>query len=398
MKILYLECYMGAAGDMLMAALSELLPEPEKFFQIMNGLGLSQVCVYDEKIKKSGITGTLMHVTIGGTEEEEHRAGHDIHKHEHHTHNHYRQIEHLIMHLPLSEQVRRNAAAVYRMLGEAEAAVHDTELEQIHFHEVGTYDAVADIVGVCLLMEMIGADRILASPVNTGRGQVRCAHGVLPVPAPATAKILEGVPTYAGDIESELCTPTGAALLKYFVSEFIDRPLMKICETGYGFGKKEFEVLNCVRAFLGDSMERGANHKIAQLACNVDDMTGEAIGFAAEILFEQGALDVFTIPIQMKKSRPGQMFVCLCEVQDSEKMAKLFLKHTTSFGVRQSIVDRYQMLPSFEREETCYGSVRVKKGSGYGMTKEKAEYEDISACAKKNGVSLDAVLKALFDK
>ena len=185
--------------------------------------------------------------------------------------------------------MKADAKAVYALIAEAESKVHGHPVEQIHFHEVGTMDAVADVVAVCILMEMIDADSITASPVHVGSGSVRCAHGILPVPAPATALILSGIPTYGGQVQGELCTPTGAALLKHFVSSFGDRPVMAVEAIGYGMGKKDFERANCVRAFLGESA--GSRDRIVKLECNLDDMTGEAVSFAMQALLKAGALD-----------------------------------------------------------------------------------------------------------
>ncbi len=294
MKTLYLECAMGAAGDMLMAALLELIPDKQAFIEKMNGLGLPGVHVETEQAVKCGITGTHMKVTVNGEEEESqdvhaHHHGHDHeHHHEHdHDHDHSRHhhatvadIEGIIDGLDVSEKVKADAKAVYALIAEAESRVHGHPVSEIHFHEVGTLDAVADVVGVCLLMEAIGAEKIAASPVHVGSGHVRCMHGILPVPAPATALILTGIPTYGGQVQGELCTPTGAALLKHFVSSFGNRPVMATAAIGYGMGKKDFERANCVRAFLGES--EGAREAITKLECNLDDMTGEAVGFAME--------------------------------------------------------------------------------------------------------------------
>jgi uncharacterized protein (TIGR00299 family) protein len=302
-------------------------------------------------------------------------------------------IEHLIFHLPLSEKVRTDVQQVYQLIAEAESHAHNAPIEQIHFHEVGTMDAVMDIVGVCMLIDEIAPEKILASPVHVGSGQVRCSHGILPVPAPATAYILQGVPMYGGAIKGELCTPTGAALLKHFVQEFGSMPIIKIAKIGYGMGKKNFEAANCVRAFLGEVETKAG--EIIELICNLDDMSDEAIGFAQEILFENGALDVYTTPIGMKKSRPGTMFTCMCRLSQRDEMIALMFRHTSTLGVRVNTYQRYMLDRREETVDTEFGPVRVKKSSGFGSEKAKFEYEDLAKIARTNDLSLDEVKKRI---
>ena len=415
MKTLYLECAMGAAGDMLMAALLELIPDKQAFIDQMNGLGLPGVHVAAEPSVKCGITGTHMQVTVDGEEEEsedvhehhphdhEHPHDHDHHhEHEHHHHDHDHEHHHhhasaadidaVIEGLSVSDQVKKDAKAVYALIAEAESKVHGRPVSEIHFHEVGTMDAVADVVGVCLLMELIGAEQIAASPVHVGSGHVRCMHGILPVPAPATALILTGVPTYGGQVQGELCTPTGAALLKHFVSRFGDRPVMIAEAIGYGMGKKDFERANCVRAFLGESA--GEREAVTKLECNLDDMTGEEIGFAMVRLFQAGALDVYTQAIGMKKSRPGVLLSVICLPEDADHLAAEMMKHTSTLGIRRQDMSRYVLARRMETVETSYGPVRVKVASGMGVEKAKAEYDDLAALAEKHGATLNAVRKA----
>ena len=424
MKTLYLECGMGAAGDMLTAALLELLPDRDAFLAEMNALGLPGIHVETEEMVKCGITGTHMKVTVNGKEEVSEDVPDHIHEHDHehhhndehgHDHHHDHEYEHthghdhdhdhehshdhhhasvsdiygIIDSLAVSDHVRTDAKAVYQLIAEAESRVHGHPVDQIHFHEVGTMDAVADVVAVCMLMEKIGAEQILASPVHVGSGYVRCMHGVLPVPAPATALILEGIPTYGGAVRGELCTPTGAALLKHFADSFGDRPVMVTTAIGYGMGKKDFERANCVRAFLGecsDPLER-----IVKLECNLDDMTGEEIGFAMERLFAAGARDVYTQGIGMKKSRPGVMLNVICAPDDADRLAAEIMKHTTTLGIRRQGMDRYFLRRHIETAETTYGPVRVKKASGMGVEKSKAEYDDLAALAVRNGVPLKEI-------
>ena len=400
MRLLYFDCQMGAAGDMLTAALYELLDEEGRkiFLDRMDAAGIPGVKITAEPAVKCGITGTHMKVTVDGIEEEPDVAvgdSHgDSHEHEHsHHHRSLHDIEHIIYDLKLPESVKKNAVSVYSLIAEAESHAHGREVHEIHFHEVGTMDAVADVVSVCLLLDMLSPDKIIASGINVGSGHVHCAHGILPVPAPATEYILKGVPIYSGHIKSELCTPTGAALLKHFAASYSEMPLMRIEKTGYGCGKKDFEQANCVRAFLGDS--EGSGDTVAELTCNIDDMTPEAIGYAMEILFEAGALEVYTLPAGMKKSRPGILLNVLCREDDREKILKLIFKHTTTIGVRENISRRYTLNRRIEKKDTVYGPVRLKVSEGYGVTRSKWEYEDIIRIADEQGSSIEDVIKEI---
>ncbi len=404
MRTLYIDCGMGAAGDMLTAALLELLPNPDDFINELNALGIPGVVLKKEPSVKCGITGTHISVTVNGEEEESHDHHHDEHTHEHdhnhdgHIHHHHHSslndIEHIVReHLALPEKVQDDVMAVYKLIAEAESHVHGVEVSEIHFHEVGTMDAIADITAVCMLMNRIGADEVVVSPIHVGSGQVKCAHGVLPVPAPATAYILRDVPIYGGAVRGELCTPTGAALLKHFATGFGNMPAMKLQGTGYGMGKKDFEAANCVRVMLGET--QSAEDEICELSCNVDDMTGEAVGFAMDRLFEAGALDVYTMPIGMKKSRPGILINVMCRKKDKEAVIKAVFKHTTTIGIRENTLNRYVLDRRIEDVKTPYGTVRCKVSSGYGVERRKYEYDDVSRIAKENNISIQDVFSAI---
>ena len=289
--------------------------------------------------------------------------------------------------------MKTDAKAVYKLIAEAESAVHGVPVTEIHFHEVGTLDAVADVTAVCLLMEKLSPDKILSSPVHVGSGQVRCAHGILPVPAPATARILQGCPIYGGAVKGELCTPTGAALLKYFVNSFGEMPVMSLSAMGYGMGRKDFEAANCVRAMLGETEE--LRDCMYELNCNVDDMTAEQIGYALEMFFQEGAVEAFTIPIQMKKSRPGTLIRVLCREEKKERLIRSIFRHTSTAGIREMKVGRSVLNRKVTEEETPYGTVRRKEYSGYGIQRFKYEYEDLARIAREQKTSLEEVLKEL---
>lgn len=420
MNTLYIEAKMGAAGDMLMAALYELVDEKIKFITQMNSIFGNAVSVLPDTSTTCGITGTHMEVKIN-TLEHSHHHHHSRHhsssshssrqteKNEHTSYT-YPQLLEKITALPIPEDVRRNALAIYRAIGEAESKVHNTAIEQIHFHEVGTLDAIADVVGCCLLFSYLHADRIIASPIHVGNGTVVCAHGELPVPAPATAELLKGIPYYTGDIPTELCTPTGAAILRHFVTEYAQMPVMDIDRIGIGIGTKELPVANVIRIYSGtlteDTREIPENHTVSaseapsedfpsnaddtilDLSCNMDDMTGEALGYAMDLLLDAGALDVYYSPVYMKKNRPGILLHCFCEETEKEKFISLIFRHTTTRGIRFQHFERVKLTSSFEEVKTPYGTVRNKISSGYGVTRSKYEYEDLKKIADKQKISL----------
>ena len=488
MKTLYIECAMGAAGDMLTAALLELMPDKEAALAKLNAMGIPGVVFEAEPSAKCGITGTHMRVLIHGEEEEsvpcghthahedhhEHNHAHEHHhehdhvhehhyEHDHHVHTHAHahvqedahchdsdahdhahhhahdahhhahhgmaEIRSLIAELAVSETVKEKALAVYQSIAEAESRVHGAEVDQIHFHEVGSMDAVADVTAVCLLMELLAPEQVIVSPIHVGSGTVLCAHGRLPVPAPATALILEGMPIYGGNVQGELCTPTGAALLKTFADSFGPMPPMTVAKTGYGMGTKNFEQANCLRAMLGASFtmngtgskmqtvqdaegentgSRGAAGKdtetenpagregrITEISCNLDDMTGEDIAFAAERILQAGALDVFTESIYMKKGRPAVKLTVLARPEDEERLAGEIFRHTSTIGVRIHTDRRYELARRSEQRKTPLGTIEVKISEGFGVRKEKIEFASLKEIAETSGKRLAEVRAAL---
>ena len=441
-----------------------------------NSAGIPGVHVSLDPSVKCGITGTHLTVTVNGTEEKEgghshsHEHSHHDHQHDHahdhsHSHDHHHDhshrslhdIHHIIDDLKLPEAVRTDILAVYRLIAEAESKAHDKPVSEIHFHEVGTMDAIADIASVCLLLHKLAPDQIIASPIHVGSGQVKCAHGILPVPAPATAYILKDIPIYSCSIQGELCTPTGAALLKHFVTRFDQMPLMTPASTGYGMGTKDFPAANCVRAILGESFaenqpeqpacipaapastatpapaaapaptatpaseEAAIIETICELSCNVDDMTGEDIAFAIETFLQNGALDAFTVPCTMKKGRPGVLVTVLCKDPDQKQMTKLILQHTTTLGVRSAEKKRWILsrtesetvipddvlanvtAPDMPAESKAHElkttgddcTIRSKTSTGFGITRNKYEHDDLEKIARTYGLTL-AQVRALL--
>ena len=478
MKTLYIECAMGAAGDMLTAALLELMPDKEAALAKLNTMGIPGVVFEAEPSAKCGITGTHMRVLIHGEEEgavpcghthahahhhehehvHEHHHEHDHHVHthahahvqedahchdsdahdhahhhehdaHHHTHHGMAEIRSLIAELAVSETVKEKALAVYQSIAEAESKVHGAEVDQIHFHEVGSMDAVADVTAVCLLMELLAPEQVIVSPIHVGSGTVLCAHGRLPVPAPATALILEGMPIYGGSVQGELCTPTGAALLKTFADSFGPMPPMTVAKTGYGMGTKNFEQANCLRAMLGEPFPmngtgskmqtaqdaEGKNTggcgaagkdtetenpaaregRITEISCNLDDMTGEDIAFAAERILQAGALDVFTESIYMKKGRPAVKLTVLARPEDEERLAGEIFRHTSTIGVRIHTDRRYELARRSEQRKTPLGTIEVKISEGFGVRKEKIEFASLKQIAETSGKRLAEVRAAL---
>ena len=420
MKTLYLECKMGAAGDMLMSALYELLPDQASFLDIMNHLH-EGIAVTMEKKDTCGIMGTHAIVDIGGeieesedlpcgclharaelhthaqenTHEHEHTHSHG-HEHEHsHDHNHHHHItptdiQYILDHLPMPEEVRSHAKAVYDRIAQAEAKAHGVPVEHIHFHEVGSLDAVVDVAGVCLAMYLLHPDQVIVSPIHLGSGQVRCAHGIMPVPAPATANLLTGVPCYCGEINGELCTPTGAALLAHFADSFGSMPSLMLEKVGYGVGKKEFPAANCLRAFYGESNDP-QQAQIVELCCHIDDMTAEALAFAGEQLLAQGALDVSASPLTMKQGRAGVNYTVLCKPQDETHIANAILRETTTNGVRATRCAKYILRPSIRTADTSYGPIRIKCADSGDIHHEKPEYDDVAAAARTAGLPFQKV-------
>ena len=408
MRILYLDCGMGAAGDMLAGALVSLLSkeEQESFIKMINNIGVDGVKVSISDDAKCGIVGKHFKVEIDGVEEH----SHDVHEHEHH-HEHEQEHGHHHEHHhhgkgPFPKELEAVAEKlncpndiqkVYELLAEAEAKVHGKDVSEIHFHEVGMKDALIDIASVVYLMNKLKVDKVVVSPVNVGFGKVKCAHGILPVPAPATAELVKGIPTYAGRFEGELLTPTGAALLKYYADEFSYQPLMNVIKCGYGTGNKNFESANVVKAVLGEVTDELISENIIELNCNVDDMSAEDMAYATKALIENGAKDAFVTPVIMKKGRSGMLLTVLCSAIDKERFVSLIFKHTSTIGIRVKETERIILNRHEETVHTKLGDVRVKYSEGYGVKREKPEFEDLRKLAEENNISVAEARKIFYD-
>lgn len=401
MKTLYLECNMGASGDMIMGALWELLDESQcrEFLAEAEKLKPLGIEIKMEKASKCGIFGTKAKVLLHGEEEINY-----IHEQPSHSHRTLGDIQSILREINLPLDIKSKAMEVYTDIALAEAKVHNVDIDQIHFHEVGNLDAIADVVLDLILVRIIGADRVVASPIATGRGFVNCAHGTLPVPAPATALILRGIPMYYGDVEGELCTPTGAAILKNIVDEFKTDGIMNIWQVGYGLGDKDFGKANVLRAvLLKDNIDKthqsgGKISTALELSLNVDDMTGEELGFAIERLMEEGALDCWAEPIFMKKNRPAYKLCVITLEENKETMVKELFKHTKTIGIRETKVSRYILDREEILTETSLGDVTKKVSSGFNVKREKFSYEDLKAIAKAKNLSLEEVRNLILEE
>lgn len=418
MRIGYLECFAGISGDMLLGALVEagvsrsLLEEAAGALNIGASLRFSSV-------DRSGITATKVDVLDAASGEiAEHKHSHDhehphahdhdhghSHKHDHdhqeHQHVHgrsWKQIRELIEHAPLASNARALALRAFELLAQAEAKIHGVAVETVHFHEVGAVDTITDIVCGAVGLCSLGVDAWYASAVNVGGGFVQCAHGLFPVPAPATAELLKGVPIYSAGVQKELTTPTGAALLRALGCRFADVPVMAAEVIGYGAGTrnpKDFP--NVLRLSIGDAVgdNKPVGERVAVLECAVDDATPQLVAHAMERVLEEGALDVMCCPVVMKKGRTGSLLTVLCRPERREVFESLLLRETTTLGIRVREEDRVILQRRFVEVETAFGVIRVKIGSRDGDDLNwMPEYEDCARAAREHGVPLKQVMQA----
>jgi len=377
----YFDCFSGISGDMTLGA---LIDAGLSFDELRAHLATLNVPGYDlsaEKVKKHGIAGTKFHVEVR-----------DPGPH----HRRLQDIEALIRASALEPPVQDRALAVFTHLAQAEATIHQTHLDQVHFHEVGAIDSIVDIVGTVMGLHLLGVQRILASPINVGAGFVRTTHGVLPVPAPATAELLKGIPTYARGNDGELTTPTGAALLATLAERFGPLPHMCVEHIGYGAGTKDLpQAPNLLRVFIGEDTSRGDADMITVLEANRDDMNPEWFEHAQEQLFVQGALDVFYTPIFMKKNRPATKLTVLCEGGKVDAIVDALFQETSTFGVRAYEVRRQKLHRVSQTVDTPYGPVAVKIGRWRGQVVQiSPEYESCRQAARRCGVPLKDIYQA----
>ncbi len=390
MKALYFDCFSGISGDMTLGALLDLGLDEKLFRSELAGLNLGGYDIVIEKVKKNRIVGTDIKVILHD-EQSKHHTGH-------HGERNLADIEKLIEASALAKSVKEFSLKVFREIAEAEAKVHNAPIHEIHFHEVGAIDSIVDIVGAGIALEMLGIHHVYASPVHDGHGFITCRHGVLPVPVPAVMEILtkSNIPYVCDDVNTELVTPTGIGLLKCLSPGFGLMPAMKIDRIGYGFGKRETGRFNALRVVAGDLYETAAStEEIAELETNIDDMNPEILGYVMEKLFQEGALDVYTASIYMKKNRPAVMLTVLAELQNEEKIKNILFTETSTLGIRRTMKQRYCMAREIMAVNTPYGEIRVKVATLGDLKKVAPEYEDCKKAAQTHGVSLLRIYNAV---
>ena len=429
MRVAYLECFSGISGDMFLGALvdagvsSQLLEETVSALEIGARLEVSQVI-------RGGVAATKVDVWVDGEKDlpreeyweqqhshaEAHAHGKShSHKHDqpqhseqgHHSHSHGRgltEIRRVIAAAPISEKAKKTATAIFESLGAAEAKIHHTSIEAVHFHEVGAVDAMVDIICATVGVEALGVDEIICSPLNVGGGTVKCAHGTIPVPAPATVELLTDAPVYSSGVQAELVTPTGAAIVKTLASRFGTFPEMKIQKSGYGAGSRDFRGHpNVLRLTVGEANSssavagailKTASDTISVLEANLDDLNPQVFGYVMDRLLEEGALDAFGVPVQMKKNRPGTLLTVLCKPEHAAKLTRLIFAETTTLGVRRREEARQTLARRWENVHTAWGEVRIKIASMNGtITNYAPEYEDCRKIAAQHKVPLKTVMQ-----
>jgi uncharacterized protein (TIGR00299 family) protein len=379
--VAHFDCFSGISGDMTLGALFDAGVPPEPVIAGIVSLGLP-VKVDVQKVRKGGFAATQVSV----------EAPHE------HKHRHLPDIEKIIARGSLSERQREMAIKIFRRLGEAEATAHGLPLEKVHFHEVGALDSIADIVGAAIGLELLGAERFTSTPVATGAGTVKCAHGVMPIPTPGTAELLRGVPLKRTSIQAELTTPTGAAILTSVVAEYVEAPAMTVERIGHGAGRRDLaEQPNLLRLFVGNTQVSGLvgadSDQVYVLETNLDDLPGEVVGYCYDLLFAAGALDVWTTPIAMKKNRPGVLLSAIVPSSAVAAVEEVLFRETHTFGIRRHLADRHKLKREPATVETRWGPVKGKRGWLDGRTSLfTPEYEDCARIARQHGLSLQEVL------
>ena len=389
MKALYLDCISGIAGDMTLAALIDLGADLSYIEEHLRALPIDPFTMHIDPVDKRGISAKKLRLHIG-EHPHSHRHEPDGGRHDHHRHSHRKaaDIIRMIEGSGLPERVKQRSAAVFQAIAKAEGKIHGVTPEEVHFHEVGAMDSIIDTIGVCLALENLEIEEIYASPVPTGQGKMKMAHGLYPIPAPATAELLIGIPLAELNAAGELTTPTGAGILKALVKKFGGLPPLTIEKVGYGAGTKDFAHPNVLRALLMQPKpDLDGQESIFVVEAQLDDMTGEALGYTMERLFESGAADVFYTPIYMKKNRPGTLITVLVPDASLQRCENVLLRETATLGVRRTKWMRRILDRAFMTIETPYGPVRIKLAiRGDQVLHFSPEYEDVAKTAKQSGV------------
>jgi uncharacterized protein (TIGR00299 family) protein len=388
-RILYYDCFAGISGDMNLGALVDLGVDPGFLEKELGKLNIDGFRLEVGPDMRKGISGTRVTVVIENQENEKHR--------------HLRHIEELINESTLSDAIKEKSLAIFNLVAVAEAKVHNISKEKVHFHEVGALDSIADIVGAAICQEYLEVDEIHSSPVQLGGGFVQCAHGKMPVPAPATAEIVKAIPVKSGLVDYEATTPTGAAILAATVDCFTSEMEMTVTKTGYGIGQKDGEIPNVLRVYLAETQDEDAGdvrvEQAIMLECNIDDMNPEWFTHVQTLLFDAGAADVFMTPIVMKKSRPAHMLSVLCDPDNSSRLKEIILTETSTIGLREYAVSKNILRREIRVLNTRFGDVNVKCSYYKGVVvNEKPEFEQCRQLAIEHGVTLEEVQKEIYKK
>jgi uncharacterized protein (TIGR00299 family) protein len=430
MRIAYLECFSGISGDMFLGALVDAGVSPEMLERTVAALGVGAK-IEVSNVMRSGISATKVDVWVDGEkdmpreeywakQETEHAHSHAHaqehaphsnnhshqhgdsvkHRHEHsHVHRGLAEIRTIITKASISESAKATAIRIFEALGAAEARIHNVPIDSIHFHEVGAVDAIVDIVCAAVGSEALGVDEIVCSPLNVGGGTVQCAHGTFPVPAPATVELLRDAPVYSSGIQAELVTPTGAAIVHTLADRFGSFPEMKVEKSAYGAGSRDLAGRpNVLRLVVGQAMATTTGQTTSETICvleaNLDDLNPQVFGYVMDQLLDQGALDVFGVPVQMKKNRPGSLLTVLCKPEDADKLMQVLFSETTTLGVRRREESRQVLARRWENVRTQWGEVRIKIASMNGtVTNYAPEYEDCRRIAAEQHVPLKTVMQ-----
>ncbi len=383
MKIAYFDCFSGASGDMIIGSLLDAGLPLELLRRELSKLSLSHYEIGVRKAIKRGLAGSQVIINID-----------ERHHHDHHRHLY--DIISIVKNSDLAESAKEQIIKIFSRLAEAEAKVHQTAVDKIHFHEVGAMDAIIDVTGAVIGLEALGIERVYCSPLHLGSGTIECAHGVLPVPAPATAELIKDKPVYSTGVKGELLTPTGAAILTTLAYEFGPMPAIIPQKLGYGVGTSDPQIPNLLRVIIGDLTDGFGDYefeRVAVLETNIDDMNPQIYDYLIQKMLKEGALDVFLAPIQMKKNRPGTMITVICQLDKLEEFSNLILRETTTLGLRWRIDNRIKALRSFEDIKTNYGPVTVKIAKvGDKITNYSVEYDDCKRLAIENQVPLKEVM------
>ncbi len=412
MTLLYFDCFSGAAGDMILGALLDAGLPLDGLRDALGSLALDREAVWTERVTRAGVSATKLRVRGEGPSPDhvhDHGSGHihvhgSDHEHGHAEHRTLAEIFQLIDGAALSTRAKQRAQALFTQLADAEAAIHDTPVDKVHLHEVGALDSIIDIVGTVYALEALGVERVVASPLNVGSGSIRSAHGLYPVPAPATTRLLQGAPIYAGPQHGELVTPTGALLITAYADSFGPLPPMRLEHVGYGAGTRDpHDTPNVLRVLIGESGESGPAHRVVVIEAEIDDMNPQIFGTLMSRLLAEGALDVYYTSIQMKKNRPGTLLSIIAPPEARERLTTIVFRETTTIGVRHREMDRECLARESLAVETPFGPVRVKIARRHGeLMNASPEFEDCARVAATHGRPVKdvqaAAVKAYLDR